>query len=192
MLITDDERLVVDGVRDLVVGKDVCGHDAVGDLAFGQVGVLQAQHGLQIRQGKSVAGQLRGICVHTHGRQRAASDIDLPYALDLRQLLLHDGGGFVIQLIGTVFVRCEAEDHDRRIGGIDLAIGRIGRQVGGQIGSRRIDGGLHIARRAINVAAEVELNGDRMCCRASLRRSSPSRPQYDRTAAPGEWRRTTP
>ena len=88
VVITDDERLVVVGVRDLVVGKDVRGHDAVGDLAFGQVGVLQAQHGLQIRQGKSVAGQLGGICVHAHGRQRAASDIDLPHALDLRQLLL--------------------------------------------------------------------------------------------------------
>ena len=179
-------------MRDLVVGEDVRGHDAIGDLAFGQVGVLQAQHGLQIRKGESIAGQLRGICVHAHGRQRAASDSDLPYALYLRQLLLDDGGGFVIQFVGTVFVRGKAEDHDRRIGGIDLAIGRIARQVGGQIGSRRIDGGLHIARRAIDVAAEVKLNGDRMCCRACLRRSSPSRLQYGRTAAPGEWRRTTP
>ena len=84
MLITDDERLVVGGVRDLVVGKDVGGHDAIGDLAFGQVGVLQAQHGLQIRQGKSIAGQLCGIGVHAHGGQRATSDSDLPYALDLR------------------------------------------------------------------------------------------------------------
>ena len=104
MLITDDERLVVRGVRDLVVGKDVRGHNAVGDLAFGQVSVLQAQHGLQIRQGKSVAGQLCGICVHTHGRQCATSDRHLPYALYLRQLLLDDGGGFVIHFVGTVFV----------------------------------------------------------------------------------------
>ena len=75
-------------MRDLVVGEDVRGHIAVGDLAFGQIGVLQAQHGLQIRNGQSIAGQLRGVRVHAHGRQRAASDIDLPDALDLRQLLL--------------------------------------------------------------------------------------------------------
>ena len=69
VVITDDERLVVLGVRDLVVGEDVRGHIAVSDLAFGQVGVLQAQHRLQIRKGKSVAGQLRRIGVHAHGRQ---------------------------------------------------------------------------------------------------------------------------
>ena len=108
-----------------------------------------------------MAGQFCGICVHTHRGQRATSGSDLPYALYLRQLLLDDGGGFVIQCCGTVFVRGKTEDHDRRIGGIDFAIDRISRQVGWQIGSRRIDSGLHIARRAIDVAAEVELNGNR-------------------------------
>ena len=72
-----------------------------------------------------------------------------------------DGGGFVIYFVRTELVGCKAENHDRRIGGIDLAIGRIARQVGGQIGSRRIDRRLNVARRAINVAAEVKLNSDR-------------------------------
>ncbi len=40
VLITDDERLVVGGVRNLVVSKDVGGHHAVGNLAFGHVSVL--------------------------------------------------------------------------------------------------------------------------------------------------------
>ena len=48
--ITDHQRLVVGRQRDLVVGQDVRGHDAIGDLAFGKVGVLQAQNGLQIRK----------------------------------------------------------------------------------------------------------------------------------------------
>ena len=41
-----------------------------------------------IRKGEPVAGELRGICVHTDRRQRAAADDHLPHALDLRQLLL--------------------------------------------------------------------------------------------------------
>ena len=161
VFIADDQRLVVRGVRDLVVGLDIRSHIAIGDLAFGEIGILQTQNRLDILESKSIAGQLCGIRVHAHRRQRTPSDTDLAYALYLRQLLRDDGGSFVINFIGPVLVGGEAENHDRRICGIDLAIGWIARQVGGQIGSRRIDGGLHIARRAINVAAEVELNGDR-------------------------------
>ena len=73
VVIADDERLVVVGVRDLIVGENVGGHQAVGDLAFGQVGVLQAQGGLQTRKRNPIAGQLGGVCVHPHGRQGAAS-----------------------------------------------------------------------------------------------------------------------
>ena len=50
--------------------------------------------------------------------------------------------------------------HDRRIGRIHLAVGGIGGQIGGQISARRINGGLHVARRAVDVAAQVELQGD--------------------------------
>jgi len=67
VVIADDEGLVVVRFRDLVIGNDVRGHNAIGDLALGQIGVLQAQHGLQIRKGKSrswpIAWDLR-----PHGR----------------------------------------------------------------------------------------------------------------------------
>ncbi len=96
--ITDDERLIVFRARDLVVGKNVCGHHAIGDLALGQIGVLQAQYRLQIRNGKPVAANCVRIGVHTHRRQRAASDSDLPHTLYLRQLLLYDGGTFVLKV----------------------------------------------------------------------------------------------
>jgi hypothetical protein len=36
-VVADDQRLVVGGVRDLVVGEDVRGHVAVGDLALGEI-----------------------------------------------------------------------------------------------------------------------------------------------------------
>ena len=44
--------------------------------------------------------------------------------------------------------------------GIDFAIGRIAAQVGGQIGARGVDGGLDVARRAVDVAVEAELKRD--------------------------------
>ena len=160
ILITDDDRPVVGRGGDLVVGQDVRGYDAVGNLAFGEVGILQAEHGLQIREGESVACQLRGIGFHADGGQRAASDADLADALYLRKLLHDDGGSDVIHFFGTVLIGGEAEDHDGRVGGIDFAIGGIGRQVGGQIRARGVDGGFDVARGAVDIATEIELNGD--------------------------------
>ena len=46
------------------------------------------------------------------------------------------------------------------VGRVHLAVGGIGGQVGGQVGARRVDGGFHVARRAVDVAAEVELERD--------------------------------
>ncbi len=93
------------------------------------------QHGLDVGHGQAVAGQLGGIHLDADGWERAAADVDLADALNLRELLLNDGGGFVVELVGAVFIRGEAEDHDGRIGGIDLAIGGIGGEIGGQIGA---------------------------------------------------------
>jgi hypothetical protein len=39
-------------------------------------------------------------------------------------------------------------------------IGRIGLEAGGQIGARGVDRRLHVARRAVDVAVEAELQGD--------------------------------
>ncbi len=133
----------------------------VGDLALGEVRILQAQHRLQIGQRKSVVGELRGIGIHAHRRQRSAPDGDGSDALNLRQFLLDDRGRFVVHPAGIVFVRRQRQNHDRRIGRIYLAVRRIRGQVGRQVGSRRVNGGLNVARRAVNIAAEVKLNGDR-------------------------------
>src|SRR6266852_5202617 len=55
-VIANDDGLEVFGVRDLIVGDDVCSGDAVGNLALGEVRVLQAQHGLDAGHGEAVAG----------------------------------------------------------------------------------------------------------------------------------------
>ena len=160
VVVADDQRLVICGVADLIVGDDVGGHDAVGELAARLMRILQAQHGLNAGKRQTVAVELSGIHVDAHGGQCAAAGVDLAHALNLRELLLDDGGGFVVQLAPVVDLRGEADDHDGRVGRIHLAIGGIGGQIGRQIGSRGVDGGFHVARRAVDVAAEIELDGD--------------------------------
>ena len=53
--------------------------------------------------------------------------------------------------------------------GIDLSIGRLGQQVGGQIGLRGVDRRLHVLRRAVDVAVEAELQGDARLAGLTLR-----------------------
>src|SRR5208337_2904385 len=85
----------------------------------------------------------------------------------LRELLLNYGGGFVVELVGAVFVGSEADDHDRGVGGIDFAIGGIGREVCGEIGAGGDDGGFDVASGAIDVAGEIELDGYGGCSEAA-------------------------
>ncbi len=61
VVVSHDQRLVIDGLGDLVVRKDIRRNVAVGDLALGQVRVLPRHHLLHRRQADSVAGKLVGI-----------------------------------------------------------------------------------------------------------------------------------
>ncbi len=54
-------------------------------------------------------------------------------------------------------LRGERENDDGRIRGIGFAPGRIPRQIRGQLATGGIDGGLHVAAGAIDIAAEVKL-----------------------------------
>ena len=54
---------------------------------------------------------------------------DLADALHLRKPLLHDGRGRVVHLPLLVNIRGQGDNQDGRVGRIDFALGRIGRQV---------------------------------------------------------------
>ena len=69
----------------------------------------------------------------------------------------------------VVFLRGQAQDHDRSVGWIDQAIGRVAGQVRRQIGARRVDRRLHIPRRAIDIAAQIELDRDAGLSELALR-----------------------
>ena len=156
----NDERAVVSRFRNLVVGDDVRRDGAIGKLAARLVGVLEAEERLNRREGQAEAFQLGGVHLDAHGRCSASADDDLADAADLRQLLLEDVTGRIVDLTLRQRFRCHRQDEDRRIGRINLAIGRIGLQTRRQVGAGGVDRGLHVARRAIDVAGQIELERD--------------------------------
>ena len=88
----------------------------------------------------------------------------------LRQPLLENVGGEVVELAGRVRRRGHGDDHDRRVGRIDLMIGRILTQAGRQIGARGDDRRLNVAGRAVDIAIEAELQRDEGRALGALRR----------------------
>ena len=105
------------------------------------------------------AFQLPRVNFNAHRGRGASADKHLPNALNLRQLLLQDCRRQVVNTRHIVLRRCQSENHDRSVRGIHLAVRRIRRQVNRQISARRIDGRLDVASRAIDVTAQIKLQG---------------------------------
>ena len=55
----------------------------------------------------------------------------------------------------------QRQDQDRRVGRVDLAVVGAAGQVGRQLGPRRVDGRLNVARGGRHVAVQIELQRDR-------------------------------
>ena len=121
---------------------------------------MLAEHQAHVFEAKAEAVQLCRINIDAHCGKRTAADVDLADTLNLQQPLLNDGGGRIVELPAVMHVRRERQDHDWRVGGVDFAVGWIVRQIGGQIGAGGIDGRLHVARRPVDAAAQVKLQGD--------------------------------
>ena len=129
-------------------------------MALGAIRVGARQMRAHVLQADAVLVQRGRIQIDAHRRQRAAAHLNLTDALDLRQLLRQDRGGGVVHLALLHDVGRERQNQYRRIGRIDFAIVGIARQRGGELAAGRVDRGLHIARGAVDVAIEVELQND--------------------------------
>ena len=130
------------------------------DQSLGRIGIRGCECGADILKPDTVFEQRAGIEFDAHGRERGTPDIDLPDALDLRERLLKDVRSDIVELTLRAIGRGQRQNHDRRIGRIALAIARIGAQRCRKIRTRGIDGGLHVARRAVDIAVEPELQHD--------------------------------
>ena len=160
-MVGDNERFVVFGFEQLIVGENVGGSVAIGELTLGQIGVLQTQHRAHIFKAETKAVQLSRVHIHTHRRKRAAADVHLADSLNLKQSLLNDCRCRIVKFCPIVDAGSKNEDHDRRVGGIDFAVGGVVGKICRQIGASSVDRGLNVARRAVNVAVQIKLQSDR-------------------------------
>ena len=87
--------------------------------------------------------------------------VTCPTPVDLRDLLREHGVRGVEDLRERQRVARQREDEDRRVGGVDLAVRRLERQVRRQLAARRGDGRLDVARGGVDVPVEIELQRDR-------------------------------
>ena len=161
VVIGDHQRLVVDGLEDLVVGAHFPDAIAVGEMPFGRVGV----------------GRGRARCAPAPGRCRTCSDASgfssmrtpgsalpptitwpTPLTCDSFCAMMVEAASYIWPL--SRMWRGEREHEDGRIGRIHLAVGGIVRKVGGQIAAGGVDGRLHVARGGVDVAVQIELQGD--------------------------------
>ncbi len=109
----------------LVVGVDLIVVVVVLDRALWTIGVGGGERGADVLKPNAVVEDRAGVDFDAHRRQRRAGDIDLADARKLRQPLLQNVGGEVIELPRGVGRRRHGDDHDRRVSGIDLMVGGI-------------------------------------------------------------------
>ena len=108
-----------------------------------------------------MATSLRRVELNADGRFLLAADEHLGDAGDLADLLGELGLDVVVDLRQRQRIRGRAEQEDRRIRRIDLAIGGRAWKIFRQLAAGCVDRGLHVVCRGIDIAFENELNRDR-------------------------------
>ncbi len=159
--IGDDQLPVRLCVEQLVVGLQRDHLVLALDRTFGLVDGRVHERAAHVLEADAVRGERRRIDLHPRGVQFLAEDRHLPDPGHRRQPLAKHQVRVVVELVVRHRVRMDGIDHDREIRRIDLAVGRRARQVLGQQSARRVDRGHHVARRAVDVARQVKLQGDR-------------------------------
>ena len=155
-----NDIIVLRGLRKLIVVVNRERLTLRVDSALRRIDGGIDQHAAHVLQGQAHVGKLAGINLHPHGTFLLAADQHLGYAGDLRHLLRQHDIGVVVDRDQRHLVGLDRQDQDRRIGRVDLAIGRARRQVLGQLRAGGIDSRLHIAGRRVDVTVQVELQRD--------------------------------
>src|SRR5471032_3159878 len=128
----DDEVLVVGRVAAAAGGAaariNLEAQAAALQRAARPVGVGGLDGGAHVLHRQAVVIQRIRQQLDAHGRQRTAAQLHVADALHLRQPLQHDVGDGVEDLARRARLRRQRQDHDRRAGGVGLAVGRIAAQ----------------------------------------------------------------
>ena len=107
------EVAIIRRLARLVVGDDFIALLALIDVALGAVGVGRGYRGAHVLEPDSVAIEFVGLELDPYRGQGAAAERDLADAGDLRELLLDDGIGRIIELRRGQRARGQRQDDDR-------------------------------------------------------------------------------
>ncbi len=160
VVVVHDQRLVFGGFFQLIVGLYLPAMGAIVDrpLWFTHVGVADGR-AHRIQRDALVKQRLR-VQVNAHRGQRAAADVYVTHAVNLRDTLRQLGGGEIVQFALRIGVWGQRQDHDRRIGRVGFAIGWTTGHPAWQQVLRGVNRCLHVARRAVDITIEVKFEND--------------------------------
>ena len=166
----DDQRPVLVARKDLVVGPDRVGLALPVERAFGLVDVRLRDRGPHVLHPQSEGGERGRVHLNANRGLLATADADEADAGELRDLLGEPRVGKVLDLGKRERLGCERERQDRRVRRVDLAVdGRV-RQVGREVGPRRVDRRLDLLLRHVDVEVQHELERDYRASSRTARR----------------------
>ena len=158
--IRDDEPPVLRSFEHLVVRGDAPRPVRIAEVAGRHVRICLAESEAHVLEADPVLVERTGIDFDPDARQRSAADIDLADAVYLRDLLLQESRGDIEHLPAIEHVRCQRQNHDRKVRRIHLPVVRAIGEILRQIARRRVHGGLDVPRGRIDIPIEIELQRD--------------------------------
>ena len=158
--IGDDEVGVLVGLEQLIVGIEREGLARAVERALGKIDVRLAEHRADILEVDAASGQRLRIDLYADGRLLRTSDADEADAGYLRDLLQQNILRIGVDNGQRQAVRGDAENQNRRVCRVDLSDQRRIRQACRQVGVRGIDGRQRVADGPVDLAIQLELQGD--------------------------------
>ena len=159
--IGDDDVVERFGFDDLVVGLDGQARARSRERALGRIGRRIDECAADFLQGQATRGELCRIDLDTDRRALLAAERNQGDARHLGNLLGEEAVGIFVDNGDRQGVRAGRQDQNRRIGRIELLVGRRRGHALRQGLARCRDRRLHVLGGEIDVAIEAELYRDR-------------------------------
>ena len=155
----DDVGVLV-RLGELIVGVNRVSPLLRVDRTFGRVDRGADQHGPHILHREAHRREFRRIHLHPDSALLLARDKHLRHACQLRYLLRQHGVGVIVHLDQRQRVGIHRQNQDRCFRRVHFVVVGGRWQIFRQLPAGRVDRRLNIARRRVDVAVEVELDGD--------------------------------
>ncbi len=130
---------------------------------LGAFTVAVAMRGADLIELQAERRRLAWIDLDADGRLARAAEVHLAHAFHARQLLADDVVGVVADDVQRHGVRGHRDHQHGAVRRVHLAHERRARHVVGQLAAGGVDRRLHVLGGGVDVAAEVELQGDVAC-----------------------------